>query len=525
MTVHVIGFCQRCWAGASRRSPQRSLLLFMLLVCAGTLAGCEGARAKAPPVPAARAAVLGTIQPARWRLAPQKLSRVLLRVSDIVIGYAGSPLDPLAQTRPSTETKQRPTRSREQAKAAAEALAGRLQRRPELFAEQAAKISDDRITAELGGSFGTVLASTLPPTFLDVIAELKPNQVSAPFETYAGFVILKLEQTPAEEALAAARVVVSYDGCPTALRQGRSVRRTREQARLLAQQIASKARDPGASFSELVEQYTDSEDVAQHGDIGRWSNYVPRGAALLLEAIRRQPLGGVTDPIDTIEGFQILQRTSDAPRPLFSAEYLFLPYQTADERRPVLQQMQSIVSAVSHDPRQFDVLRKSTCCTQPAVWSLGLAPTPEMQTEVASLRVDELSLRPIESPGGFYLVRRLPVPEQEVLHPDLLRELPSPATPDLAELLPLADPRAVAGVVAAVGAAVQRLPLTSDPAARVQESLRWLGTELERSAPDARASLVATFWNRLRTELSAKDVAFVQHLVDVVVAQQLMTSS
>src|SRR6185295_15921934 len=129
------------------------------------------------------------------------------------------------------------------------------------FAQIAASMSDDSVTAQLGGSLGTQPATNLPPTILDLAASLQPGQVSAPVESRSGFRILKLDATPPNEILAARRIVIAYQACTGELRAGRTATRTRAQAFELAQQVVRQARNPGASFEQLVETYSDDVDA------------------------------------------------------------------------------------------------------------------------------------------------------------------------------------------------------------------------------------------------------------------------
>jgi len=64
------------------------------------------------------------------------------------------------------------------------------------FGEVAKKYSEDKISAKKGGDLGWLKQGSIDPRFSKTLFELKPGEVSEPFETVFGFHIVKLIEGP-----------------------------------------------------------------------------------------------------------------------------------------------------------------------------------------------------------------------------------------------------------------------------------------------------------------------------------------
>ena len=104
---------------------------------------------------------------------------VLLSASHILIAYAGARRCPI-----------KVDRSREQALALAKKITRWLKGRPYRFVDLAKKYSDDPVGAR-GGHLGTWALGKGIPQFESAVLELKPDQISGPLETPAGYHIIQ----------------------------------------------------------------------------------------------------------------------------------------------------------------------------------------------------------------------------------------------------------------------------------------------------------------------------------------------
>jgi parvulin-like peptidyl-prolyl isomerase len=111
------------------------------------------------------------------------------------------------------------------------------------------------------------------------------------------------EQQPGESATAA-HILIRYAG---AARTSADVTRSKEEAKKLAQEVAAKAKKPGADFAALADEYT--EDPSGKGRGGKLGTFT-RGRMVpeFDEATFGLEPGGVSDVVETGFGFHIIYR-------------------------------------------------------------------------------------------------------------------------------------------------------------------------------------------------------------------------
>jgi parvulin-like peptidyl-prolyl isomerase len=471
-------------------------------------AGCQhSAAAKQDAVKDdAKAAQLTPYPHAAWRLARGQLDRVVLRLRHIAIRHRDS--DPTESPLRSLRwvPDEPVARSREDAIRRAQEVASQLAERPDDFAAVAQKYSDDPVTAPWGGMLGTISAAKLPDEFLDAIVTLTPGAVSRPFETVYGVHIVKLEATPPEQWLSADRIAVVYQKSSLdILRPGRDRNRTRAEALALAQQIVVEARAPGADFAQLVERYTDSPDVVQHGDLGVWSTHDAMTRSLMFDVLSSVPIGGVTDPVDSGEGIQILRRTPADERERFAAAYVIMRDRPEEGSTGALAKMNEVSAAVRKHPEQFESYQHSICCAEPWVWTRGRGLGPEVEAALGKLDIDAITPAPIATTMGVYLVKRLPIPPDAPPVAKLVH-LPMPTEPDLDQVLRDVDGPMFASSLHMLQQSVSELPF---PAAKRQELSQVLVATSEQMLHATRAdrpALLARFWEGLAEVLSPEEL-------------------
>jgi hypothetical protein len=139
---------------------------------------------------------------------------------------------------------------------------------------------------------------------------LEVGSVTQPLETPMGFVIFERQPDPTEttqsgpENIGARHILISFEG---ASRASETVTRTREEARALAHQVASSARDEANAWADLHQQYTDEPNSPPSGDLGVF------GRGQMVPAFERAAfalqVGEISDPVESEYGFHIIQRT------------------------------------------------------------------------------------------------------------------------------------------------------------------------------------------------------------------------
>ena len=488
-------------------------------------AACETAQGATSPATQQAPAIpteLREYAPARWRLARERLHEVLLKVSHIAIRHRGSDEDVHWLRAPGWRPDKPLERTREEAIELAFELANQLQEKPELFAELAKKHSDDEVTAPWGGSLGLTPAGKLSDSFLDAIATLIPGHSSLPFETEYGIHIVRLDEAPPAQQLAASRILIGYNPSSLALeRPGHKVTRSRKEAYALAAEVMQKARVPGADFEALVERYSDAVDAEQQGDLGVWSTYESSRWPLAMEAVSTVPVSGVTEPVDTAEGLQILKRMPLTARDRFSMDYVLVSELGRTEVE-VQSELSAVIAAVGEDAAQFDLFRSELCCKKSWTWTAGRGPGPAVERVLKDTAVGDIVLSPIETSSGLYLVRkREPPPEQA---PSPLLRLPAPEVADLDGILKNTDGAALAQPLQAAARQLEMLPFDGSKRERLQELVATVVQTLPAAPPEKRPDVLNDFWRSTSEFLSPQEAQHVRHSITAFTTSFLMSN-
>lgn len=198
------------------------------------------------------------------------------------------------------------TRSREEAQELAVRLATEILDNRASFAELARRYSDDTRTAALGGEFGLVKTGQLPLPLEMGLAQLEVGGLAPCVESPAGFHVLM--RVPVRRAVAR-HVMITWKGAGGDFG---TISRSREQARALADEIAAKARVPGADFCELAARFSDDEQsrfgcgligLVRPGDL----------EASFEDTLFSLPPGGISGVVETKYGFHVVKRDPEQP--------------------------------------------------------------------------------------------------------------------------------------------------------------------------------------------------------------------
>lgn len=436
----------------------RLLLLVPLLAAAFPGAGCShdpkptavvqelqvGEAASSQPAvetapAAAEGRALATPYPrGRWRLTPpEELENVVLWLSHILIRHAQVESSTVSLSLGDDWKWPLPaaTRSREEAFALAERLAAQAQAAPERFAELAREHSEDPVTREAGGSLGGVKAGQLVWMYdlLDVFAATEIGSVSRVVETPHGFHVFFRRPPPPPQVVSGSRIIIGHTGAAflaTLYPDKPPPTRTREEAMALATRIHEHAlRNPG-DFDSLVKRYSEHGDVIRGGDFGTWSNREPTPMPREIETLAGLKIGEVAAPIDTLFGIQVIRRTPNRNRTVFSTTAIQLRHQPGEpdtnprSKAAMLAQARFFATQIAADPSRFAALRAEHCCANVFPIIEGRDPAP-LAVMLQGLRVGQVAREPVEFAAQHFILK-LVARERHEVGSDAMFELPAP---------------------------------------------------------------------------------------------------
>ena len=139
----------------------------------------------------------------------------------------------------------------------------------------------------------------------------------------AGEAAQKSAQAPATEAqpprklwLAASHILIQYAGAPQA---GPGVTRTKEEARMLAGELATRA-VAGEDFAELAREHSDGPSAPKGGSLGDFPG--SRMLPAFTEACAMLAVGEISEPVETHFGYHVIRRDREVQ--LVSARHILV---------------------------------------------------------------------------------------------------------------------------------------------------------------------------------------------------------
>jgi hypothetical protein len=339
------------------------------------------------------------------------LSQILIRHEQV--------LDPeVSFTVTGWETAQpRVARKRRDALLLAEKLV-RSAREQANFETLAREFSEEPESRERGGSLGGVMAQHLSawPQVLDAVATLNAGDVSDVVATEYGYHVFSRRAPVPEAIVSGAHVVIAHDSAPwiaTAAR-GPLHRRSRAEAFTIARRIVERARENPQTFPELVAEYSEHRDAARAGDFGAWSTREPTGYVREVETLARLDVGEIAEPIDTMFGVQVIQRTPNRNRERYAVTQIILPFAAAEpndhgsSRVTVLQKARELSAALREDPSRFEGFQRRWCCSEVSEVIEG-RDLPALEAALAHLAPGQIGAEPIvdEDQQRYTILKRL----------------------------------------------------------------------------------------------------------------------
>lgn len=150
-------------------------------------------------------------------------------------------------------------------------------------------------------------ASQLPQEYRDFLLAGQVGQVGGPFKTGNAYQLVKVSKTkPIADSISSSHILISYAG--TAVAQNNpSVKRTREQAKALADSIFNMAKSTPSNFSNLVSTYSDDVvSKAKNGSIGWISSSAQNIEPQYLQSVVEAPKGNISLAESKV-GFHIIR--------------------------------------------------------------------------------------------------------------------------------------------------------------------------------------------------------------------------
>ncbi len=322
-------------------------------------------------------------------------------------------------------------------------LRQQLGRAPASMAAVARDHSDELFSAPHGGHFGVMRALRFPPPVVDAFAQTKPGEISEVIDTPWGFFIVERLVVPDETILAGRRLVIgSYPSQSIEYRPGRG-QRTMTEARQLAAEVIEKLHEKKLDFEDAIRVYGDTWDALHGGDIGAWSTWDDYGEPTVMSALSRIEPGGITEPIITRSGIQILERTNDTEREALGFEFLVVGHAEVNPdylRRPSARtrdEAMTLAGSLLAELRARVPLTRlrSACdawvCQEPlGPWRRGRM-DPDVEAVALSLDVGAWTEVPVSTPFGLMVGRRTHADEGALLSQssiDATPEFPSNRT-------------------------------------------------------------------------------------------------
>jgi parvulin-like peptidyl-prolyl isomerase len=211
--------------------------------------------------------------------------------------------------------------------------------------------------------------------------------------------------------LAGAQILIAFAGAQGA---GPTVKRSKEQARQLAVDLASRLKRNPSMFEDLARKHSDSPTASFGGNLGAW----PRGKMPpeLERALDALQINEVSEPLETPRGYQILLRRIA----VLSASQIVVSHKAVKGAWPRIKRdrkqaealAQKLSTELQRDPTRFfnaaqkhsDDLPSARLGGRMGKWTRGRKPK-EIEDTIDQLEIGQVS-RPVDTRQGYVVLRR-----------------------------------------------------------------------------------------------------------------------
>jgi hypothetical protein len=263
--------------------------------------------------------------------------------------------------------------------------------------------------------------SNLLAELLDAYEALSDDQTSEVFETAAGYHIVKRMPVPAESFAWFRRITIAYAPVTIWLRSGRSVTRSRAEARQLADELQQRLRASPEEFSALVAKYSDDVAAEVDGDAGPQSNLEGALNVATRLTVARLKMLEISEVQDELGGYTILQRVPDKaiePRAFDAFVVPFegaqVPVETPRTEGEARKLAAELARSLAARPAEFPAARAHFCaetrCLSDGVVVTDGSTYPMIYRQLAELAVGEVSTRIETGSTGMLVFQRVAVP-------------------------------------------------------------------------------------------------------------------
>ena len=262
--------------------------------------------------------------------------------------------------------------------------------------------------------------------------------------------------------------------------------------------------------------------------MGVWSTREPRADnARVLEFLSMLPEGGVTEPVDSPAGIQIVKRVTPGTSAEFAVRLVKIPVavpifpgDVSEKGRsgeagadPQLARAKNIVRILRRNPEEFPRILEGHCCRAPERWVDGHG-DPILTSSTEALRVGEVTPAPVRVEDFWVVAQRID-PESACPRPRPIWGLPSPSSIDLETIVRGNDSAQLAAEMANLAPVVASLSLPQAEQSAFTGSLERFRTELSAATtPDARVRVYRQNLNAIRASLSESAYSRVVSLIE-----------
>ncbi|MCA8972115.1 MAG: peptidylprolyl isomerase [Planctomycetes bacterium] len=328
----------------------------------------------------------------------EKPKTTLLRARHILIPWKGSSAQSTVEL------------TKEEAKKKADEILEKIKGGAD-FAKLAAAESSCPSKAE-GGYLGQFEPDRMVKEFTAAVQAIKDGEVTGPVETQFGWHIIERLPNPAPwpERFAVSHIAISFDG---AERHIGTSKRTRDEAKKLATELAAELRAGKRDFAKTASELSDDDNSKNSGGsigVRRPSDLFPR----MSDAIAALKVDEISDPVETPIGFLILRRDA-IPEPL-GAKHILIMHKAGPGSPSKLTKEEAKAKAAEilakiKGGEEFDKLARefSDCPSKSQGGDLGEFDrgrmVPDFEKAVLGAKVGEI-VGPIETEFGYHIIMR-----------------------------------------------------------------------------------------------------------------------